>query len=107
MQRYQARVIRRESGGLPYFLFNDTATTELYTLSLHDALPILELIWRVVPVIAWSGPKAFVLVEVLGVEDGGLRGRGGGQGDNCTQRERASRDHRDHVPVHQIGRAHV
>src|SRR2546422_1070430 len=26
----------------PYvFLFNDTATTEIYTLSLHDALPIL------------------------------------------------------------------
>src|SRR3712207_7319057 len=24
------------------FLFNDTATTEIYTLSLHDALPILE-----------------------------------------------------------------
>src|SRR5690242_21295360 len=23
-----------------HFLFNDTATTELYTLSLHDALPI-------------------------------------------------------------------
>src|SRR5438477_8464296 len=25
-----------------YFFFNDTATTETYTLSLHDALPILE-----------------------------------------------------------------
>src|SRR3712207_8473162 len=25
------------------FLFNDTATTEIYTLSLHDALPILGL----------------------------------------------------------------
>src|SRR5690606_42030374 len=24
------------------FLFNDTATTEIYTLSLHDALPILK-----------------------------------------------------------------
>src|SRR3712207_9147079 len=23
-----------------YFVFNDTATTEIYTLSLHDALPI-------------------------------------------------------------------
>src|SRR6266536_1008766 len=23
-----------------HFLFNDTATTEIYTLSLHDALPI-------------------------------------------------------------------
>src|SRR2546430_14593720 len=25
-----------------YFFFNDTATTEIYTLSLHDALPILS-----------------------------------------------------------------
>src|ERR1022692_2560984 len=30
------------SGGPPpvFFFFNDTATTEIYTLSLHDALPI-------------------------------------------------------------------
>src|SRR3712207_8939775 len=26
--------------GLVFFFFNDTATTEIYTLSLHDALPI-------------------------------------------------------------------
>src|SRR6516162_9381298 len=25
---------------LDFFFFNDTATTEIYTLSLHDALPI-------------------------------------------------------------------
>ena len=25
------------------FFFNDTATTEIYTLSLHDALPILHI----------------------------------------------------------------
>src|SRR2546427_11391781 len=30
---------------LIFFFFNDTATTEIYTLSLHDALPI----W------AWAG----------------------------------------------------
>src|SRR5687768_18536570 len=35
---------------LPYFsyfssfFFNDTATTEIYTLSLHDALPISDLL---------------------------------------------------------------
>src|SRR5256885_16116795 len=29
---------------LYFFFFNDTATTEIYTLSLHDALPI------------WNGP---------------------------------------------------
>src|SRR3712207_8345890 len=27
-----------------FFFFNDTATTEIYTLSLHDALPILVLL---------------------------------------------------------------
>ena len=27
------------------FFFNDTATTEIYTLSLHDALPISEVAW--------------------------------------------------------------
>src|SRR5260221_2399351 len=27
-----------------FFFFNDTATTEIYTLSLHDALPIYFLI---------------------------------------------------------------
>src|SRR2546422_1754474 len=27
---------------LIFFFFNDTATTEIYTLSLHDALPISE-----------------------------------------------------------------
>src|SRR3712207_7920961 len=30
-------------GELFYFFFNDTATTEIYTLSLHDALPIFKL----------------------------------------------------------------
>src|SRR5256886_17192129 len=28
---------------LSFFFFNDTATTEIYTLSLHDALPIFSL----------------------------------------------------------------
>ena len=27
-----------------FFFFNDTATTEIYTLSLHDALPICQFI---------------------------------------------------------------
>src|SRR3712207_6982292 len=29
-----------------FFFFNDTATTEIYTLSLHDALPICDLVER-------------------------------------------------------------
>src|SRR6476661_10913937 len=29
-----------QGAGFSFFFFNDTATTEIYTLSLHDALPI-------------------------------------------------------------------
>src|SRR2546430_8851512 len=32
--------MRRDVIGFWFFFFNDTATTEIYTLSLHDALPI-------------------------------------------------------------------
>src|SRR6266498_5622189 len=34
-----------------FFFFNDTATTEFYTLSLHDALPI-QLFRPVLPMLA-------------------------------------------------------
>src|SRR5260370_29536377 len=32
---------------LSFFFFNDTATTEIYTLSLHDALPICAEVGRI------------------------------------------------------------
>src|SRR2546427_9595415 len=35
-----ARLHTRADVNLFFFFFNDTATTEIYTLSLHDALPI-------------------------------------------------------------------
>src|SRR5437773_3306237 len=35
---------------IPFF-FNDTAPSEIYTLSLHDALPILEII-------RWADPHS-------------------------------------------------
>src|SRR3989442_3110294 len=38
---------------LMFFFFNDTATTEIYSLSLHDALPIL--------------PKALLVAESVAV----------------------------------------
>src|SRR6266513_6542029 len=34
---------------LVFFFFNDTATTEIYTLSLHDALPICHWAWSALP----------------------------------------------------------
>src|SRR5256885_2431332 len=33
-------IVRNSSIPFFFFFFNDTATTEIYTLSLHDALPI-------------------------------------------------------------------
>src|SRR3712207_7642232 len=36
-----------------FFFFNDTATTEIYTLSLHDALPIFNVSRP--PTVTWSG----------------------------------------------------
>src|SRR2546430_17622925 len=40
--RENKRVTYMDTDGhdLTFFFFNDTATTEIYTLSLHDALPI-------------------------------------------------------------------
>src|SRR5256885_9579525 len=35
--------MRRRTVSSFFFFFNDTATTEIYTLSLHDALPILMM----------------------------------------------------------------
>ena len=42
------------------FFFNDTATTEIYTLSLHDALPIYPVLWA-------GGALAILLGLMLGV----------------------------------------
>src|SRR3712207_9071582 len=35
------------------FFFNDTATTEIYTLSLHDALPIFRELFKVANELPW------------------------------------------------------
>ena len=40
IKRERGRKERKEKKKICYFFFNDTATTEIYTLSLHDALPI-------------------------------------------------------------------
>src|SRR2546430_9224815 len=55
-----------------FFFFNDTATTEIYTLSLHDALPILVALvasdtfarkWGPVPVLV--GPVMYFAFRKL------------------------------------------
>src|SRR5438445_9378421 len=54
-----------------FFFFNDTATTEIYTLSLHDALPISPTNNEIssVPLRIWSSPGRSV------VSRGACRGR--------------------------------
>src|SRR2546422_4565302 len=64
-----------------FFFFNDTATTEIYTLSLHDALPIsigggstwwyLPVWWMLGTFLAWMG----------GLVTAGQAARGGGAGE--------------------------
>src|SRR5260370_42566797 len=46
--------MRLPSSSLFFFFFNDTATTEIYTLSLHDALPISEPASRIASICACS-----------------------------------------------------
>src|SRR5256885_11209432 len=62
---------------LSLFFFNDTATTEIYTLSLHDALPIFHLVER--PAGTRQGSRAGL------VPDDDLREQGVGVGaDRCA-----------------------
>src|SRR3989442_15804246 len=41
-----------------FFFFNDTATTEIYPLSLHDALPISSMFAQVSPGALWTSPES-------------------------------------------------
>src|SRR2546427_10126700 len=45
---------KRVTAACSFFFFNDTATTEIYTLSLHDALPIF---------FAGAGPQSRAFVS--------------------------------------------
>src|SRR3712207_7465646 len=69
-----------------FFFFNDTATTEIYTLSLHDALPISEAPPRVFP----PGRSAWSLVRSPGrarrPADPGDRRRTRSQGANTDRK---------------------
>src|SRR3712207_9289793 len=51
-----------------FFFFNDTATTEIYTLSLHDALPICQgrpgAAHAPVPHLLRTSSKTFWLCEI-------------------------------------------
>src|SRR3712207_9133588 len=51
-----------------FFFFNDTATTEIYTLSLHDALPIFLLVLEERAVQRRDEPARVALAELLGAD---------------------------------------
>src|SRR3712207_8157844 len=53
-----------------FFFFNDTATTEIYTLSLHDALPILLKLERLTE----SVPQAGLTTGALSITNSGSHG---------------------------------
>src|ERR1019366_5506778 len=65
------RVSRRRHGSergrvVFCFFFNDTATTEIYTLSLHDALPIWHLVTKdSIPLLLtpWCQIKTWILTN--------------------------------------------
>src|SRR3712207_7808465 len=75
-----------------FFFFNDTATTEIYTLSLHDALPICAQRARAAPgrgvrVRGRGSPT------VRGDRDGGRRTPHRRSADSGRRRERRSEEH--------------
>src|SRR2546430_17592385 len=86
------------SGALGYFFFfcNDTATTEIYTLSLHDALPIC----------AEHGEHAAGLAVEAAPEsqDLGMPGARLRQAERCLHRLRTARI--ELRPVQVAGREH-
>src|SRR3712207_8295061 len=71
------------------FFFNDTATTEIYTLSLHDALPISaqplerlrQLLRGRVREAAGQADVADARPDHEGVADGGLRDAAAADGE--------------------------
>src|SRR5690349_23876456 len=102
---------RSHSIALFLFFFNDTATTEIYTLSLHDALPILFREFGYDP--AQVGGIAFG----LGISR--IAAQAYGRSEEHTselqsrrdlvcrlllekkKKKRNGTDHRDHVPIYQ------
>src|SRR5256885_1512553 len=84
-----------------FFFFNDTATTEIYTLSLHDALPIYrELVFHVVQ---RGAPNTLDHVQLVAVEPSVTNPGALVDGDRVDD-ERVAFPARGFV---EIGRAHV
>src|SRR3712207_7993900 len=72
-----------------FFFFNDTATTEIYTLSLHDALPILgsAVSWVMLRVAASSSAE---VVSATGPAAGAASGSWVAAGRSSRSEEHTS-----------------
>src|SRR3712207_7258724 len=65
---------------ISFFFFNDTATTEIYTLSLHDALPIWVVGFRTKEgVQRYEAPGDALGLDLVDLEDLLLDGGGAGE----------------------------
>src|SRR2546426_3627577 len=87
-----------------FFFFNDTATTEIYTLSLHDALPISGIGLLVVPAaLGWSGRGADAHVDGDGVRvrrsGGAARVPRGHRGDATGEDRKSTRLNSSHLVI--------
>src|SRR5947207_15889425 len=71
------------------FFFNDTATTEIYTLSLHDALPILAVLFGR-KIVLNPRPANFPLKAASGPSDGAAAARACGKLDRKSTRLNSS-----------------
>src|SRR5258707_7996860 len=76
-----------------FFFFNDTATTEIYTLSLHDALPISHRAQLAVPAPGHRGE-----VPCLRWWSWARGRRGRRRPSSCG---RGSEEHQAEIPSHQ------
>src|SRR2546427_787221 len=88
------------------FFFNDTATTEIYTLSLHDALPISGHSTRGAPRVAAAmddASDAMIIRFILSRDE--PDGRLGGTGQDLRLRPAGSGERRPvvAVPAHRRG----
>src|SRR2546425_5246460 len=60
---------RRHKSYTCFFFFNDTATTEIYTLSLHDALPIYSMVMMADSTAQYTPIPSQLYVYVDNVDD--------------------------------------
>src|SRR3989442_7311570 len=88
-------IARLYSHTLFFFFFNDTATTEIYTLSLHDALPIsFSVRARPLPEASAnsSSPKRRAILRILARRSKEMEDRGAKRSEEHTS-ELQSRPH--------------